>query len=70
MVRELELTYECCHWHCSCGKCSAGLTVRGVEHGIYLDGNSFASLLSIPGALIVRSSCRECGELLSSVSVA
>ena len=35
----------------SYGKCSAGSTVRGTEHGIYLDGNSFASSLTIPEAL-------------------
>ena len=67
MVRELELvvngyfkvffrkladlTCECCHWHCPCGKCSAGFTVRCAEHGIYLDENLFASSLTIPGAL-------------------
>ena len=33
------------------GKCSAGSTVRVAEHGIYLDGNSFASSLTIPETL-------------------
>ena len=46
-----HLTCECCPWHCSCGKCSVGSTVRGVDHGIYLDGNLFASSLTIPEAL-------------------
>ena len=46
-----HLTCACRHWHCSCGKCSAGSTVRGAEHDIYLDGNSFASSLAIPEAL-------------------
>ena len=43
----LHLTCECCHWYCSCGYCSVASNVRGAEHGIYLDGNSFASSLTI-----------------------
>ena len=61
----LHITCECFHCHCSCGKCSVGSNVRGAEHGIYLDGNSFASSLTITEALSGLPA-----EMLSSVSVA
>ena len=35
----------------ACGKCSAGSTVRGAEHGIYQDGDSLASSMTITEAL-------------------